>query len=34
MSPFDFLKSINDTKKDVMLDDIDEKAYVSFVVNR
>lgn len=34
MSPFDFLKSINDTKKDVMLDDIDEKDYVSFVVNR
>jgi len=34
LSPFDFLKSINDTKKDIMELAEDEKKYVSFVVNR
>ena len=34
MSPFDYLNSINYTKEDIMHDDIDEKQYVSFVVNR
>jgi hypothetical protein len=34
LSPFDYLNTINDTKKDIMIDDIAEKAYVSFVINR
>lgn len=34
MSPFDYLNSINDTKKDIMVDDIAEKQYVPFMVNR
>lgn len=34
MSPFDYLNSINDTKKDVMVDDVSEKAYVPFIINR
>jgi len=33
-SPFDYLNAINMNKKDIMTDDIDEKAYVPFVVNR
>jgi hypothetical protein len=34
MSPFDYLNAINTTKKDIMIDDIDEKAYAPFMVNR
>ena len=34
MNPFDYLNSINTTKKDVITDDITEKAYNSFMVNR
>lgn len=34
MTPFDYLNSINDTKQDIMTDEIDERAYVPFVVNR
>lgn len=34
LSPFDYLNSINDTKKDIMVDDIAEKQYASFIVNR
>lgn len=34
LSPFDFLNSINSTKKDLMDDELNEKHYVSFVVNR
>jgi hypothetical protein len=34
LSPFDYLNSINDTKKDIMIDDLDEKAYASFIINR
>ena len=33
-SPFDYVNAINMNKKDIMTDDIDEKAYVPFVVNR
>jgi len=34
MSPFDFLNAINDTKVNVMVDDIAEKQYLPFMVNR
>ena len=34
MSPFDYLNAINTTKKDIMVDDIAEKSYPSFMVNR
>jgi len=34
MNPFDYLNSINWTKKNIMKDDIDEKAYNPFLVNR
>jgi hypothetical protein len=34
MTPFDFVNSINHTKKDLMQDPDDEKQYVPFVVNR
>lgn len=34
MSPFDYVNSINYTKKDIMEDDVAEKTYVSFMVNR
>jgi hypothetical protein len=34
MNFFDYLNSINDTKKDIMVDDVSEKQYVPFMVNR
>lgn len=34
MNPFEFINSINFTKEDIMIDDITEKQYVPFVVNR
>lgn len=34
MNPFEYLNSINYTKKDIMVDDIAEKEYNSFMVNR
>lgn len=34
MTPFDYLNSINDNKRDIMVDDIAEKQYVPFVINR
>jgi len=34
MSPFDFLNEINYGKKNIMIDDINEKQYNSFMVNR
>ena len=34
MNPFEFLNAINTTKKDIIIDDITEKAYNSFMVNR
>lgn len=34
MNPYDYLNSINMTKKDIMIDDITEKSYVPFMINR
>jgi hypothetical protein len=34
MNPFEYLNAINSTKKDIMVDDLTEKAYNSFMVNR
>jgi len=34
MNPFEYLNAINDTKKDIMIDDIAEKGYNAFMVNR
>ena len=34
MSPFDYLKAINESKEDVMLTPQDEKKYAAFIVNR
>ena len=34
MSPFEFIKAINETKEDVMVDDVSEKKYSPFIVNR
>ena len=34
MNHFDYLNSINDTKKDIMVDDLAEKDYNAFMVNR
>ena len=34
MNPFDFIKSINETKKDIMVDDVSEKGYNPFIINR
>ena len=34
MSPFDFLNAINDTKINVIVDDISENEYRGFMVNR
>lgn len=34
MSPFDYVNSINQTKEDIMTDDISEKKYNAFLINR
>jgi hypothetical protein len=34
MNPFDFVNAINSNKKDLIVDEATEKAYVPFVVNR
>ena len=34
MNPFQYLNAINDTKQDIMVDDISEKQYNAFMVNR
>jgi len=34
LNPFDFINAINYSKKDVMVDDLTEKEYNSFIVNR
>jgi hypothetical protein len=34
MNPFDYVKQINGSKKDIMVDDVAEKAYNGFLVNR
>ena len=34
MNPFDYVKAINSTKKDIMVDDISEAEYQPFIINR
>ena len=34
MNPFEYVNAINYTKKNIMTDDITEKAYVPYMVNR
>ena len=34
MNPFEYVNAINMTKEDIMIDDIAEKAYNPFIVNR
>lgn len=34
MNVFDYLGSINYTKQNIMKDDMDERVYVSFIINR
>lgn len=34
MNPFDFIKAITETKENVMADEVTEKAYEPFIVNR
>lgn len=34
MNPFDYVNAINSTKKDIMVDDLAEKAYDPFLTNR
>lgn len=34
MKPFEYLESISDTKEDIMVDDISEKKYNAFMINR
>jgi hypothetical protein len=34
MNPFDYINSINSTKKDIMVDDLAEKGYNPFITNR
>ena len=34
MHPFEYIKAINETKKDIMVDDIAEKGYNPFIINR
>ena len=34
MNPFEYVNSITHNKKDIMVDDISEKGYNSFMVNR
>ena len=34
MNPFEYVNAINYTKKDIMVDDVAEKAYAPYMVNR
>jgi hypothetical protein len=34
MNPFEYVNAINDTKKDLMVDEVTEKAYIPFTINR
>ena len=34
MNPFEYVKAVNHSKQDIMVDDIAEKAYSAFLVNR
>jgi len=33
-NPFDFVKSVSHTKKDIMFDEVEEKSYAPFLVNK
>ena len=33
MNPFEFANAINYTKKNIMVDDITEKAYAPYIIN-
>ena len=34
MNPFDYVNAINYTKKNIMIDDVAEKSYSSYMINR
>ena len=34
MNPYEYVKAINDTKQNIMIDDIAEKGYNAWIVNR
>lgn len=34
MNPFEYVNAINTSKKDIMIDDLTEKSYSSFTINR
>jgi len=34
MNPFEYLKAINESKKDIMVDDLSEKEYNPFIINK
>ena len=34
MNPFDFLKAINETKENLIVDDVSEHEYNAFIINR
>ena len=34
MNPFDFVKSVSYTKQDLMVDEVEEKAYQPFLINK
>lgn len=34
MNPFEYVNAINTTKKDIMIDELAEKAYNPFIINR
>ena len=34
MNPFEYVNAINSSKKDIMIDDVAEKSYSSFTINR
>lgn len=34
MNPFEYVNAINTSKKDIMIDDLAEKAYVPYTINR
>ena len=34
MNPFEYVNAINKTKKDIMVDDLAEKEYNPFIINR
>ena len=34
MNPYEYVKAINDTKQDIMVDDLAEKGYAAYMINR